>query len=290
MSPETLTPPAWRHRLTWPGIPTPWPSHPSTIIHRESRRHTRTASIFRETVRPHRLAAAVDSTAVSPLIRECTRGTRRSLIRDFPSDSPITGSKPPINLGEPKWVSAVQYRIGTSSNPIPYRSRALRGTMVPLRPRAQSLLWQDRDPMWAMPATRQRTLTRILQPNSMCTHMMEVVCYRTNLPTPSPYPSHAFNPHPCPPQPPQTAAGRRASVCDRSRGNPPEFQFNSSRRASLRDLERYQNELERYQNEKLFDQVAVVLPGCDERIRRVMRENPRVTDLVKLVDLVRSLD
>lgn len=186
MSPETLTPPAWRHRLTWPGIPTPWPSHPSTIIHRESRRHTRTASIFRETVRPHRLAAAVDSTAVSPLIRECTRGTRRSLIRDFPSDSPITGSKPPINLGEPKWVSAVQYRIGTSSNPIPYRSRALRGTMVPLRPRAQSLLWQDRDPMWAMPATRQRTLTRILQPNSMCTHMMEVVCYRTNLPTPSP--------------------------------------------------------------------------------------------------------
>lgn len=105
-----------------------------------------------------------------------------------------------------------------------------------------------------------------------------------------PYPSHAFNPHPCPPQPPQTAAGRRASVCDRSRGNPPEFQFNSSRRASLRDLERYQNELERYQNEKLFDQVAVVLPGCDERIRRVMRENPRVTDLVKLVDLVRSLD
>ena len=97
----------------------------------------------------------------------------------------------------------------------------------------------------------------------------------------TPYP-HTLNPHTCPPQPP--LAGRRASVCDHSRNN---SHLYSSRRASLRDLQ----QVERYQNDKkLFDQLTVVLPGCDERIRRVMREHPEVTELVKLVELVRSLD
>ena len=84
-------------------------------------------------------------------------------------------------------------------------------------------------------------------------------------------------------------AQRRASMCDRSRSDP-EIQLNASRRASQGHL----SELEWYKsgnfNQKLFDQAVVVLPGCEERILRAMREYPGMTELVHLVELVHNLD